>query len=205
MGSTRKLTIAGVSIAVAIGSVALVGTGVAFANKAPSPGSVTCSTLSGVLKLSPPLTTNGPTIGTETTTFKGKVSNCTASGTGAVTPKSAKVSSLTTSNTGSSCAGFSSSIIKNSTTFTVKWAPSSISPTVITFPAGDISVASNDEGFTLGGGKGPVTGSGSYPGTDTFAGSTAKAATNVNLLSGLCAKGKPQKTIAVTSGTIVIK
>jgi len=192
-------------MAVALGSLALVGTGVASAKKAPSVGSVTCSTLSGVLKLSPPLATNGTTTGTETTTFKGKVSNCTASGTGAVTPKSAKVSSVTTSNTGTLCSGFSGSIIKNSTTFTVKWAPSSITATVITFPAGDISVASNDEGFTLGSGKGPVTGSGSYPGTDTFASSTAQATSNVNLLSGLCSGGKPQKTIAVTGGTIVLK
>ena len=203
MKLTRKLLLTGASLGLMAGTVALVGTGVAAAKgKAPSPGSVTCTTVSGVLKFSTPLTTNGPSTGSETTTFAGKLGSCTATGTGSKSPKSGKVSESTTTNNGSSCSGFSSGVIKNATTFTIKWAPGSISPTTITFPAGDISVASNGEGFTLGGAKGTVTGSGSYPGSDNFAGSKAQASTApLNLTNGLCAGGKPQKTIKIVSGT----
>jgi len=184
------------------GSVTLVGTGIASAAKAPSPGSVTCGTVSGSLKFNPPLATNGGTTGSETTSFKGKLSGCTASGTGAKTPSSGKVSESITTNDGNSCSGFASATVKNATTFVIKWAPGTISSTTITFPAGDVTVTNGGSGFKLAGSPSkPVTGSGSYPGTDNFAGSSATANTNVNLETGLCAGGKPQKTIKITGGS----
>jgi len=201
----RKVLLAGAGLALMAGSVTLVGTGIASAAKAPSPGSVKCTSITGSLKFTPPLATNGTTTGSETTAFKGKLGSCTVTGTGAKTPSKGTVSSSTTSNNGNSCSGFAAGAVKTGTTFAIKWAPGTISPTTITFPAGDISVTGGGSGFTLQGSPSkPVTGSGSYPGTDNFAGSVATADTSVNLETGLCAGGKPQKTIKITGGSDLV-
>jgi len=187
------------------GSVTLVGTSIASAASAPSPGSVKCTSVSGKLTFNPPLATNGTTTGTETTTFKGKLGSCTATGTGAKTPSKGTVSESSTTNNGNSCSGFAAGTVKTGTTFAIKWAPGTIASSSITFPAGDISVTGGGTGFTLAGSPSkPVTGSGSYPGTDNFAGSSAAATTTTNLETGLCAKGKPQKTIVITGGTDIV-
>jgi hypothetical protein len=160
--------------------------------------------VAGELKFSPALASNGTTTGSETTTFKGTLGSCAGGDGATIVASSAKVAESTTTNDGNSCSGFSAATLKNSTTFTITWkAKPAINPTTITFPAGDISVASNGEGFTLGGAKGTVSGTGSYPGSGSaFSGSSAQASTApLNLETGLCAGGKPQKDIKVVSGT----
>jgi hypothetical protein len=197
----RKVLLAGAGLALMAGSVTFVGTSLASAASAPSPGSLHCTSISGTLKFTPPLATNGSTTGSETTAFKGKLGNCTASGTGAKTPTKGTVSSSTTTNNGNKCSNFASGAANSGTTFAIKWAPGSIAPTSITFPPGDIMVTNGGSGFTLQGSPSkPVTGSGSYPGTDSFKSSVATATTNVNLETGLCQNGKPQKTIKITGG-----
>jgi hypothetical protein len=113
------------------------------------------------------------------------------------------VAETSTTNDGNSCSNFGANTLKTGTTFTITWkAAAKVNPTVINFPAGDISVASNGEGFTLGGGAGTVTGTGSYPGTNDFKSSSSEASTApLNLETGLCAKGKPQKDIKIVSGS----
>ena len=194
---------AGTGVVLMLASVGLVGTGVASAKgKTASPGTVTCTSVKGVLKFSTPITSTGATSGSQTTSFKGKIGGCTASGTGAVTPKKGKVSSTSTSNGGSNCAGFGGSVATTATTFTIKWAPSKILPTVITFPAGAISVASGGKGFTLGGSGVSVAAGSSYAGTDNGGSSTASATTTIDL-TNLCAAvvKKPLKSIKIVSGS----
>jgi hypothetical protein len=199
----RKLTLAGAGLALMAGSVTLVGTGVATAKgKVTGTGSVTCTSVTGELKFDPPLETNGATTGSSTTSFKGVLGDCSG---GTPTPTSAKVAESTTTNDGNSCSGFAANTLKTGTTFTITWkAKPAVNPTTITFPPGDISVASNGEGFTLGGAKGTVTGTGSYPGTSgtPFSTATSEASTApLNLETGLCAGGKPQKDIKIVSGS----
>jgi len=199
----RKVAMAGTGVALMLASVGVVGTGAAFAKgKAASPGTVTCTSVKGVLKFSTPISSTGPTSGSQTTAFKGVISGCTASGAGAVTPKVGKVSSSSTSNGGSNCAGFGGSVATTATTFTIKWAPSTILPTVITFPAGAISVASGGKGFTLGGSGVSVAAGSSYAGTDNGGSSTASATTTIDL-TNLCAAvvKKPLKSIKIVSGS----
>jgi hypothetical protein len=200
----RKFVLSVTGAALMLGSVALVGS-VASAKAAPvaAAGSITCTNVTGTLKFNPPLETNGTSTGSETTTFAGKLASCTGGDGATIVASSAKVAESTTTNDGNSCSGFSAATLKNSTTFTITWkAKPAIDPSVITFPAGDIAVASNGEGFTLGGGAGTVTGTGSYPGAKNFAGGSAQASTApLDLETGLCAKGKPQKTIKIVSGT----
>jgi len=199
---TRKIMLAGTGVALMVGSVVLVGTTLASASanaKKTGTGTVTCTTVSGKLSFNPPLATNGPTTGSSTTTFKGKLSSCSG---GVPTPTGATVSETSTSNNGWNCATFGANTAKTGTTFAIKWK-GPINATSVTFPAGDISVSGGGTGFKLGGGAGTVTGSGSYPGGDNFAGSSSSATTNVNLLTGLCAGGKAQKSITITGGVSV--
>jgi len=202
MKVNRKLILAGAGLALMTGSVVLVGTGVAVAGgKVTGTGSVSCSSVTGTLKFNPPLTTNGPTSGSETSSFKGVLSSCSG---GTPTPSGAKVTESTTTNDGSSCSGFSGNTVKTATTFTITWkAKPAVVPSIITYPAGDITVTDGGTGFTLAGSPSkPVTGSGSYPGADDFASATSHSSTApLNLETGLCAGGKPQKTIKITSGT----
>jgi hypothetical protein len=200
----RKFMLSLTGVALMLGSVAIIGSAAsAKAAKTNASGSITCTAVAGELKFSPPLASNGTTTGSETTTFKGTLGSCTGGDGATVVASSGKVAELTTTNDGNSCAGFSAATLKNATTFTITWkAKPAINPTSITFPAGDIAVATNDEGFTLGGGSGTVTGTGSYPGAKNFAGSSAQASTApLNLANGLCAGGKPQKDIKIVSGT----
>jgi hypothetical protein len=193
-------------VALMLGSMALIGTGVASAKaaKTNAAGSITCTSISGELKFSPPLATNGSTTGSETTSFKGVLGSCSGGDGATIVATSGKVAESDTTNDGNSCSGFAAATLKASTTFTITWkAKPAINPTSVTYPAGDISVASNGEGFTLGGAKGTVTGTGSYPGANpAFGASTAEASTApVDLETGLCAGGKPQKDIKVVSGS----
>lgn len=202
MKFTRKILMAGSGVALMAGSVALIGPGIASAKGAvAATGSITCTSISGTLKFSPPLSTSGGTTGSETTTFKGKVGGCSG---GSPTASGGTVSLKNVSNNGNSCSGFATSTGNSAQTFTIKWKSSpKISPTTTTFPAGDITVSPNGQGFTLQSGPGgPVTGSGSYPGSDNFAGSKATANSNTNLETGLCKnKAGNQKTIKITSGS----
>jgi len=200
----RKFVLSVTGAALMLGSVALVGS-VASAKTTPvaAAGSITCTSVTGVLKFNPPLSPTGGTTGQEVTTFAGKLGSCTGGDGATIVASSGKVAETSTTNDGDSCTGFSSATLKTATTFTITWkAKPAIDTSVITFPAGDISVASNGEGFTLGGGAGTVSGVGSYPGAKNFAGGSAQASTApLNLTNGLCAKGKDQKTIKIVSGT----
>jgi len=201
----RKVMLSVTGVALMFGSMALISSGVASAKatKTNATGTITCTKVAGVLKFSPPLSPSGPTTGSETTTFKGTLGTCTGGDGATIVASSGKVAESTTTNDGSSCTGFSSATLKTATTFTITWkAKPAINPTSVTFPAGDIAVASNGEGFTLGGGSGTVSGTGSYPGAHNFAGGSAQASTApLDLETGLCAGGKSQKTIKIVSGT----
>lgn len=165
-------------------------------------GGVICTTITGSLTFSPPLTTKGTS--SESTAITLKAAGCTTKGSNVATVTGGMGSATLTSPT-NSCAGLLNS---RALTVDMTWAPSTIHGSVVTFSGYTAaSSASGGEGFILPAPGGTAKVTGSFSGSDHGAGSTAATYSNqtgTQLLSA-CGAATGLTSIDVTSGTLSLK
>ncbi len=188
----RKLLMLGAAVALPLGLVTTFGFPSAGASTPPvvAAGTVNCTTLSGKIAFSPPLTTSGGS-STETATVGVKLSGCTPSvtsdlGTGFIITGKATATISTNKPNANACSSLGSS---QPQTQTVKWKDKNASgvtlaklaPTVVTFSGFDVVAgAGGTAGFDLpqdSGGTASIASGGSFAGTDHGATSDANAFT----------------------------
>jgi len=186
----RKLLVVAAAVAIPVSVVAVTGV-TAGAAKGPSPATDTavCSGISGTVNFSTPLTTNGSTSATETTTVNATLTGCSATGGvpvsltgGTVTgsfagkPGSAKHPSAT-------CGGLLGAT-KEKGTVSVTWNSTPAVPgTTIALKSATGGVSGTQASFSLSGKY-----KGSFGGSDKGKTSATQARTveSVGTLSGEC-------------------
>ena len=143
----------------------------------PATGTVSCTGINVKVKLSPPLKN---TSGGNTTTFKGKISGCTVSGS-TDTVTGGKVSgTLTTAGTG--CAGLASGV-QNAINVDIKWkgkhngGAAHFTDSMVTIGGADAATepGTSDVGFSL-----PAAGNSGIQVTGSFAGSSSVPDSNTD-------------------------
>jgi len=183
------------ALALPLVTVVALGSSTAGAS-GPGTGVLTCTKIKGTITFKPPLTNTGTA--TENTTVKITVSGCSGG-----TPKPKKgtvkqdISSPTSTN---ACTSLETS---SPETLTVKWSPSSITPSTSSYSGYDAATnGAGDEGFTLpnSGGTGSTTGS--YA---EGSGSTASAYSNEteSQITAACGAGGLKK-LKITSGATTL-
>jgi hypothetical protein len=198
---SRKFMMAGASLSLLLGTVALTGVGIAAAKGAkPAAGTVSCTGAKGSVSFKPALTTAAPYT-SEKATVKVTFSGCTGSVT---TPHSgsikATLSSISTDQCPPPAAGGSGG------TLTVKWSPTTIQPSAVSFSSKESTTGgpNNDFGFVYPAPGGTSSVAGSYEGTDSGASSSASVYSNVteSTLLSQCSSKKGLKKLTIVSGSI---
>jgi len=168
----RKILLIGAAAAIPAGLI--VGAGVAAASGGvdATHATVTCTTVSGSAKFSPPISSS-EAAGTTTTKVKATLGGCTASGIVGLTVTSGKTSGSFTSNShvvGTNGCSALAGVSPETGTLTTKWktspkltSGSSVTPVteVNGYLAGD-----GNAGFELPKPGDPASGTGSFQGTD---------------------------------------
>jgi hypothetical protein len=172
---------------------------------ATASGSVTCSTVTGSLAFSPPLTATGAGAGAgaETGTIRLHASGCATSGSD-VSAVGSGTAAVSLSSPTSTCSGV---LTLRSVALTIHWMPSTVTPSVLAFSG--YSIASRPTGnggfsFPDPGGTAKVTGS--FAGSDGGASSTAAIYfdPSVAQLQSVC-RSSGLSSIPVTSGTVTLR
>ncbi len=165
-------------------------------------GGVTCTTITGSLTFSPPLTTKGGS--SESTTVALHAAGCTTKGSNVASVTGGTGSATITSST-NACAGL---LTSRPLTVDLTWAPSTIHSSVVTFSSyTGASGPSGGEGFILPAPGGTAKVTGSFSGSDHGASSTAatySSQTGTQLLSA-CGAATGLTSIDVTSGILTLK
>jgi hypothetical protein len=163
------------------------------AGAASQPGTVSCKGLSGTIRFDPPLKSGGTA--PEVLTGRVTVDDCTAKG--GAKPRSGKAT-IVISAAANTCTTLESGTTVP-ITFVVKWSKDGTSS--ITFP-GFTPVAAATAGFSLGGAG--TTVSGSYPGSDAGASSTATVVSDLTTkqIVGVCGSEVGLKSLKIVSGTL---
>ena len=132
----------------------------------PSPGSVSCTLVTGTVNFDPPITLTGDL--PETITFSLSLGGCTATGNGAV-----QVTSGTATATIKAARNhFLTLNVPQPVAFAVTWEPNSVHASVILFSSYALLIdTSGHAGFTFPS-AGTAQVAGSYPGSDNGAKST---------------------------------
>lgn len=196
MGSARKIAIGAAAVAAALGSLAVVGVGVASATLRPhkaanATGTETCSDLTGTVSFKPALTTTGtsPT----TATIAVKLSGCSGGKPSATSGTVAAQTSYSANN----CTQLATPPSTRTVTETVKWTPKTIPPSASAFSAPTVSVGSN---VTITLSKGVTNGS--------YAGSSSAATLIVDSsraeLLATCSGKKGLSKLVVASGSATV-
>jgi len=191
---TRKLMLATGALLMPVSAVAMIGVGSASAARSnpAGTGTVTCTKIKGSITFKPPLKNGGTA--TEKTTIKVTVSGCSG---GTPNPSKGTVKQVISSGTSTNnCTSLSTSQPES---LTIKWAPSSISPSTSSYSGYSVGTAGNgDAEFILPntGGTGSTIGS--------FAegsGSTATAALNKTSaqIAAACGTAAGEKKLSITS------
>ncbi len=202
----RRLLIVGAAVAFPLGAGIVVATSATpAAGSVPTitaNGSVTCTTLAGVIHFNPPLLNTG-TSNTETATIKVKLNNSTASCSTTATNlpaggilyglASSSLTTNTTDNSANACASLGTS---QATVQTIKWHYKSsagvtlakLTPTTVTFSGFDVLTnASVEPGFDLPQDTGgTTTATGSFAGTSSTA--NVFASKTISFITAKCAK-----------------
>lgn len=197
---TRKLILGAGALLLPLSSVFMISSGQVWAKKGASPGTVTCASITGSVKYSPPLTAAGGA-SSETVTTKTTLTQCTVSGTGAKVPSKGTTSTKTT-DTSNGCVAVLEAPGKAGT-LTTKWSPGSIEASVVSGPAPTTTVNPPGHGtITLTYGGAGTTGSGSFPGSDNFASSTASITLGQteDQITASCSSSKGLKGLTIVSG-----
>jgi hypothetical protein len=167
------------------------------AGSGPASGTITCDSVTGTIKFSPRLTDTAQTV-TEKESLK--ISGCTVtSGVNSGIVYVANVINSSRSNVKNNDAtcpvvfGGTNGILS----WPIVWKNPAATPSTLTFPPGDVTLASNDEGLTFGGGKGTVSVTGSYAGSK----GSMELQSNTNILTP-CAGKKGLKSIKIVGGTL---
>jgi len=165
-------------------------------------GDITCAHVAGSLTFSPPLRDKGTTA--ETTTISLRASGCATSGSN-VSDVTGSVASATITSPSNSCAGL---LTSRALGIHITWAPSTIRPSVLTFSGyRGAASGSGGQGFALpnAGGNAKVTGS--FPGSDQGAASSAETYTSqtATQLLAACASSSGLTSLQVTSGTVTLR
>ncbi len=160
-------------------------------------GSVTCTTLTGTVSFSPPLTDSGTSPGTTSITVTS--SGCTAAGSDVATVTGG-TGTASVSNAKDSC---SSLLTPQPLTFDITWSPATIHKSVVTFSGYSIGAS----GFTLPASGGNVKVAGSFAGPDHGASSaaTANSSEDAQALLAACGSSAGLASIPVTSGSLLLK
>jgi len=198
---SRKFILGAGALLLPLSSVFMIGSGQVWAKKGASPGNVTCASITGSVKFSPPLTAAGGA-SSEKVTTKATLTQCTASGTGAVTPTKGTTGTVT-ADTSNGCVAVLEAPGKAGT-LTTKWSPGSISPSVVSGPAPKTALGPP---ITLTYGGPGTTGSGSYTSADDGAASTASITlgqTQAQIMAS-CTTTKGLKELTIVSGKATIK
>jgi hypothetical protein len=197
----RKLLVAGAVVTVPVGL--LIGGGVATAKGGvdATHATITCTTVSGTAKFSPPITTN-EAAGSTTTTVKATLGGCTVSGVTATVSKGTVKGSFTSNphaagtNGCNALAGAS----PQSGSLTTKWTSSpkltsGNSVTAVTQVYGTIAADGNAE-FEIPGPGGTSSGTGSFQGSNGGASDESNAESTVaaTALIATCESAKGLKT-----------
>jgi len=162
------------------------------ASPATATGSVHCSSVSGSIANSPPLTTSGSAAETGTVTVK--FSHCSTSGSN-VSVVSSGVGTSTLTGTSSCSALVKSVAISIDTT----WTPKSIKPSIISFSGLSVTKdTAGDAGYALPGTGGRAKVIGSFAGNDKGAGSTVSVYTNETATQLVSACSEPSGLASVT-------
>jgi len=161
-----------------VATVITVGSGAAFAAK--SKGTLKCTAVTGTINFNPPLANGGTQ--NETITGALTISHCVKN---SGKPKIPKHGTVTISGIGgagtNNCASLEGTGPPSSITFTTKWTPSTISPSVASYSGYDIATqpGTGDEGFSLPNAAGPPPPSGTVTGSYATTASTALAYSNM--------------------------
>jgi hypothetical protein len=205
----RKLLLIGAAAAVPAGLI--VGGGVAAASGGVDAThyTVTCTTVSGSAKFSPPITSS-EAAGTTKTTVKATLGGCTAVGTPTVTVTSGKTSGSFTSTSHvagtNGCSALAGTSVESGS-LTTKWktspkltSGSSVTPVTETY---GYAASDGHAGFELPKPGDPASGTGSFEGTDGGAGdqSNAESTVTATALLTTCLGKKGLKSFTFTTPT----
>lgn len=198
---TRLWTTGAVVGAVALTGLLLAGCGGSTQAGGVATGTVTCTTVTGAATFNPPLTLVGSM--PETLKIALHASDCTTSKSNVAHVTGA--SAVTSSNLGTN--GCMSLATPKALKVTVRWTPSSIAPSVVSFSGfSPGESASGALGFTFPGSDSTAKTTGSFTGSDNGTGSTAAAYTTQNLkqLIAACSTAAGIASIAITSGHVTM-
>jgi hypothetical protein len=164
-------------------------------------GSVSCTTVSGAVSFSPPLTTSGKDA--ETTSISVTASGCTTAGSN-VTSVTKGVGSATISSPTNACSGL---LTSRPLSIKVAWTPATTRPSVVTYSGYEVTSAGGHGGFTLPSPGGTAKVTGSFAGSDGGAGSTAVTVSSqgTTQLVAECGSSAGLASIPVTSGSLTLK
>ena len=185
-------------------------TGSAFAANPPAPGTITCMHVTGKVTFTPPLTLAGNST-SEVTKTRTTSTGCTVSRGTAPTKgvSTSTITKTTTNTTANSCTALATAQVIPVTEHVVWTHTPLIANSTVKFsglmPA---TSASGDAGFSLPnspGGTASVTGS--YPGTDHGATSTAAVFTNMTAtqIATLCSSATGVASLTISSGSATLK
>jgi len=164
-------------------------------------GGLSCTTITGSLTFSPPLTTKG--VSPESTAIALTATGCTTEGSNVTNVTGGSGSATITSPTNSCTGLLNSRAIK----IDLAWTPPTIRQSVLTFSGYAGASSSGNEGFTLPNAGGTAKVTGSFAGSDHGAGSTAATFSNqtgMQLLTA-CGSSSGLTSLQVTSGTLILK
>ena len=194
----RRLGATALTLALVATAAAACGSG---SGPAVATGSVSCHGVSGSVRFSPPLTAKGTS--PETTTIRVTARGCTASDSSVSTVASASAVATATSSS-NACQGL---LTSKGLTFTIHWAPSTITPTVVHYSGYAVSASNGKGEFTLPNAGGTATVTGSFAGADHGARSTAQALSSESAtgLVTACGSAGGLASIPVTSGSLALR
>ncbi len=214
MLNPRKLIAVIAVAAVPLAALVAVGYGTAGASPtakvaAAQAGTVKCTKGTGTATMVPPITTNGTKAATtETLTLTATVTSCKAS-KGANPSKGVASTKLVVKAAGgyaNACLALTG--IKGKPVVTVKWTrATALANSVVTFPNFTlVNLTAGDIGFKLPQPGGKPTSTGSYPGTNKGASSTAAFYLNGTAAAFLaqCGTTKGISSLKIASGSATV-